>query len=98
MAPPNKVTQYQGIKQIAGRVSAILSPVLFLALFGAAGNWTDSIPMRYAIALTPLLVFFIIGFIIIWNFVDVHKEYLAGERAPYKKFSARPIKKKKYYK
>ncbi|MHA1464296.1 MAG: MFS transporter, partial [Candidatus Heimdallarchaeaceae archaeon] len=38
IAPPNKVTQYQGIKQIAGRVSAILSPLLFLAIFGAAGN------------------------------------------------------------
>ncbi|MHA1346448.1 MAG: MFS transporter [Candidatus Heimdallarchaeaceae archaeon] len=95
IAPPNKVTQYQGIKQIAGRVSAILSPLLFLAIFGAAGNWGLSISNRYALALLPLLILFIIGFIVIWQFVDVHPEYLAGERAPYKKFSTQSIEKKK---
>ncbi len=95
IAPPNKVTQYQGIKQIAGRVSAILSPLLFLTIFGAAGSWGLSISNRYAIALLPLLLLFIIGFIVMWQYVDVHPEYLAGERAPYKKFSSRPIRKKK---
>ena len=94
IAPPNKVTQYQGIKQIAGRVSAILSPLLFLAIFGAAGSWGLSISNRYALALLPLLVLFIIGFIVMWQYVDVHPEYLAGERAPYKKFSEQHIEKK----
>lgn len=86
VAPPDRVTQYQGFKQIAGRVSAIVSPLMFLGFMGiaAAAGW--SIPNQITVALLPLLVFFIIGFIIIRKYVSVHKEYLAGERAPYKKF------------
>jgi UMF1 family MFS transporter len=86
VAPPDRVTQYQGFKQIAGRVSAIISPLMFLGFLGLGALLGLSIPNQYAIALAPLLLFFIIGYLIIRKYVSVHKEYLAGERAPYKKF------------
>lgn len=85
VAPPDKVTQYQGFKQIAGRVSAIVSPLMFLGFLGLGGSLGLSIPNSYAIALTPLLLFFVIGYLIIRKYIDVHEEYLNGERAPYKK-------------
>ena len=85
VAPPDRVTQYQGFKQIAGRVSAIISPLMFLGFLGLGALLGLSIPNQYAIALAPLLMFFIIGYLIIRKYVSVHKEYLAGERAPYKK-------------
>ncbi|MHA1415660.1 MAG: MFS transporter [Candidatus Heimdallarchaeaceae archaeon] len=85
VAPPKKVTQYQGFKQIAGRVSAIISPIMFLLMLGLGTKLGLSISNQYAIALAPLLIFFTIGLIIVLKYVDVHKEYLAGERAPYKK-------------
>ncbi|MHA1302854.1 MAG: MFS transporter [Candidatus Heimdallarchaeaceae archaeon] len=85
IAPPKKVTQYQGFKQIAGRVSAIVSPLLFMGVMGIASSIGLSISNQYAFALVPLLLFFLIGLFVILKYVDVHKEYLAGERAPYKK-------------
>ncbi|MCE7741949.1 MAG: MFS transporter [Candidatus Heimdallarchaeota archaeon] len=86
VAPPDRVTQYQGFKQIAGRVSAIVSPLMFLGFMAIGASIGLSIPNQFAIALSPLLLFFIIGYFFIRKYVSVHKEYLAGERAPYKKF------------
>jgi len=86
-APPSKVTQYQGFKQIAGRVSAILSPLIFLGIFSLASKGGLSTSNSYAISLSTLILFFIIGFIIVSRIIDVHQEYLAGERAPYKKLT-----------
>lgn len=86
VAPPDRVTQFQGFKQIAGRVSAIVSPLIFMGFMALGAYFGLSIPNQYTIAYVPLLVFFIIGYFLIRKYVSVHKEYLAGERAPYKKF------------
>ena len=85
IASPDEVTQYMGFKQISGRVSAIVSPLIFSGFITLSANLGLSIPFGFTVALTPLFVFFIIGFIIITRYVSVHEEYLAGERAPYKK-------------
>jgi UMF1 family MFS transporter len=82
-APPDKVTSYMGFKQISGRVSAILSPLIFsVALkFGDFINLSTS--NAYALALVPLVLFFLIGLFIIFRYTPVHERYLNGERAPY---------------
>ncbi|MHA1687486.1 MAG: MFS transporter [Candidatus Heimdallarchaeaceae archaeon] len=85
IAPPDKVAQYSGFKSIAGRVSAILSPLTFLIIFYSVRNTGISVSNSYAIALSPLILFFFTGLLIILKYTDVHKEYLLGERAPYKK-------------
>ena len=85
LAPPKKLAQYGGFQKIAGRVSAIVSPLLFsgtIFLFtGAAGMSTH---IAYRFALGQLLLFFIIGVIILFFIRDPHQRYLKGERAPYK--------------
>ncbi len=87
VAPPDRVTQYQGFKQIAGRVSAIVSPLMFLGFMGIGELAGLDVENQIAIALSPLLLFFVIGYFFLRKYVSVHKEYLAGERAPYKKFT-----------
>lgn len=83
IAPPNKVTSYMGFKQISGRVSAILSPLIFAGALGVGKLLNLSIANSYALALTPLIIFFLIGLVIILKYQDVHSRYLKGERAPY---------------
>ncbi|MHA1910454.1 MAG: MFS transporter [Candidatus Kariarchaeaceae archaeon] len=87
IAPPSKVAAYMGFKQISGRVSAIISPILFAGgvLLGDFLGYSES--NSFALALIPLFIFFIIGYFFLRNYVDVHEEYLAGERAPYAKFA-----------
>lgn len=85
IAPPDKVTQYQGFKQIAGRVSAIISPLMFLTFLGLGKLMGMTQSNQYAFALSPLLLFFVVGYLIIRKYTSVHEEYLSGERAPYKK-------------
>ncbi len=85
IAPPSKVTQYMGFKQISGRVSAIVSPLIFSGFIAMSESLGLSIPYSFTVALIPLVVFFLIGFIIITRYKSVHEEYLDGERAPYKK-------------
>ncbi len=92
IAPPDKITQYQGFKQIAGRVSAIVSPLIFMGFLGLGNALGLDISNQYAIALAPLLVFFLIGFFILLRYKDVHKAYLVGERAPYKRLDKKMLK------
>ncbi|NPD88114.1 MAG: MFS transporter [Asgard group archaeon] len=92
IAPPDKVTQYQGFKQIAGRVSAIVSPLIFMGFLGLGNALGYNISNQYALALAPLLVFFLIGFFILLRYKDVHKAYLVGERAPYKRLEKKMLK------
>jgi len=83
LAPPKKLAQYGGFQKIAGRVSAIVSPLLFsgfIYLFATPFGTHHA----YRFALGQLLLFFIIGVILLFYIVDPHKKYLAGERAPYK--------------
>ncbi len=90
LAPPSKLAQYGGFQKIAGRVSAIVSPLLFgLVIFftdpffqGSQAIIDQAIPMR--IALASLLVLFSIGIIFTLFIKDPHKRYMQGERAPYK--------------
>ncbi|MCE7740339.1 MAG: MFS transporter [Candidatus Heimdallarchaeota archaeon] len=82
IAPPSKLAQYGGFQKIAGRVSAIVSPLLFgLMVFIA-----DPLGPEWAIriALASLLVLFSIGIILTMFIKDPHKRYMKGERAPYK--------------
>ncbi len=87
ISPPSKVASYMGFKQISGRVSAIISPLLFAGgiLLGDALGYSEQ--NSFAIALVPLFLFFIVGYFTLNKYVDVHEEYLAGERAPYAKFN-----------
>ena len=90
LAPPSKLAQYGGFQKIAGRVSAIVSPLLFgLVIFLTDPYFAyneeiikQAIPMR--IALASLLVLFSLGILIAWFIKDPHKRYMKGERAPYK--------------
>jgi len=81
LAPSDKLAQYGGFQKIAGRVSAIVSPLLFsgfLLAFAYLGTHH-----AYRFALGQLLVFFIIGVFLLIFIKDPHKRYLSGERAPY---------------
>jgi len=90
LAPPSKLAQYGGFQKIAGRVSAIVSPLLFgLVIFLTDPYFAyneeiikQAIPMR--IALASLLVLFSLGILVAWFIKDPHKRYMKGERAPYK--------------
>ncbi len=85
LAPPQRLAQYGGFQKIAGRVSAIVSPLIFAGLIYAfTGQF--GVHHAYRFALAGLLVFFIIGVILLVFIKDPHKRYLAGERAPYKDF------------
>ena len=91
LAPPSKVAQYGGFQKIAGRVSAILSPLLFAGtIFLFAKPFGTHIAYRFA--LSQLFLFFIIGVFLLIFIRDPHKKYLKGERAPYKNLY---VKKKK---
>ncbi|MHA1213204.1 MAG: MFS transporter [Candidatus Heimdallarchaeota archaeon] len=82
LAPPSKVAQYGGFQKIAGRVSAIVSPLLFSGfIFIFTGSF--GIHQAYRFALGQLFIFFIIGVILLFFMKDPHKRYLKGERAPY---------------
>ncbi|MBD3192375.1 MAG: MFS transporter [Candidatus Heimdallarchaeota archaeon] len=81
LAPPSKVAQYGGFQKIAGRVSAIISPLLYAGMIYAFSFL--GLNMAYRFALGMLLVFFVIGVIIISFIIDPHERYLKGERAPY---------------
>jgi hypothetical protein len=54
-------------------------------LIGDALGYSE--PNSFALALTPMLVFFVIGYFFLGKYIEVHDEYLAGERAPYAKLN-----------
>ncbi|HUU77439.1 MAG TPA: MFS transporter [candidate division Zixibacteria bacterium] len=86
LAPPSKLAQYAGFQKIAGRVSAIVSPLIFASMmFLGARIFVGPLTANYSyrLALGSIVVFFIIGIIFMLFIVDPHKRYLAGERAPY---------------
>lgn len=82
LAPPKKLAQYGGFQKIAGRVSAILSPLSYSGLIMAFSDLV-SLHHAYRIALGFLLLFFSIGIAFISRIIDPHEKYLKGERAPY---------------
>jgi len=82
LAPPSRLAQYGGFQKIAGRVSAIVSPILFAGVIFLTDFYAQPTPMR--IALESLLILFSIGIIFTLFIKDPFKRYLAGERAPYK--------------
>ena len=82
LAPPSKLAQYGGFQKIAGRVSAIVSPLLFGLMIYISQSLGLANAMR--VALGSLLVLFTAGIICTLFIVDPHKKYLQGERAPYK--------------
>jgi UMF1 family MFS transporter len=82
LAPPSKLAQYGGFQKIAGRVSAIVSPLLFSGtIFLFAPRFGTHHAYRFALG--QLFLFFIIGVILLFFIVDPHRRYLAGQRAPY---------------
>ena len=82
LAPPSRLAQYGGFQKIAGRVSAIVSPIMFAGVIFLTDFYAQPTPMR--IALESLLILFSIGIIFTLFIKDPYKRYLAGERAPYK--------------
>ncbi len=82
LAPPSKLAQYGGFQKIAGRVSAIVSPLLFGLMIYVSQSLGLANAMR--VALGSLLVLFTAGIVCASFIVDPHKRYLQGERAPYK--------------
>jgi UMF1 family MFS transporter len=85
LAPPDKLAQYGGFQKIAGRVSAIVSPIFFsLIMFYTAQIPGIGTHHAYRIALGQLFLFFLIGMALLFFIKDPHERYNAGERAPYK--------------
>ncbi len=82
LAPPSRLAQYGGFQKIAGRVSAIVSPLMFGGIIFATNHLPTPTPMR--IALASLLILFSIGILVAWFIRDPHQRYMKGERAPYK--------------
>jgi len=82
LAPPSKLAQYGGFQKIAGRVSAIVSPLLFGLMMYISSGLTLVNAMR--VALGSLLFLFSIGIFTTTFIKDPFKRYLSGERAPYK--------------
>ncbi|MHA1530760.1 MAG: MFS transporter [Candidatus Heimdallarchaeota archaeon] len=84
LAPPSKLAQYNGFQKIAGRVSAIASPLIFSGMM-VLGITVASLSVNHSfrIALASILLFFIIGEILVAFIKDPYKRYDKGERAPY---------------
>jgi MFS-type transporter involved in bile tolerance (Atg22 family) len=82
LAPPSRLAQYGGFQKIAGRVSAIVSPLMFAGVIFLTDHYPTPTPMR--IALASLLILFSIGILFTLLIKDPFKRYLQGERAPYK--------------
>jgi UMF1 family MFS transporter len=82
LAPPSRLAQYGGFQKIAGRVSAIVSPLMFGGIIFATDHLPTPTPMR--IALASLLILFSVGIFVAWFIKDPHQRYMKGERAPYK--------------
>lgn len=83
LAPPDKLAQYGGFQKIAGRVSAIVSPILFSVIMFVFSPLVGGTHHAYRVALGQLFVFFLIGLTILFFIKDPFKRYDAGERAPY---------------
>jgi MFS-type transporter involved in bile tolerance (Atg22 family) len=84
LAPPSKLAQYNGFQKIAGRVSAIVSPLIFAGMMMLGMRSLNlSANHSFRIALGTLILFFIIGMILVAFIRDPYKRYNAGERAPY---------------
>jgi UMF1 family MFS transporter len=81
IAPPSKLAQYGGFQKIAGRVSAIVSPLIFAGVIFGTSHLGLNTAYRWALAI--LLIFFSIGVILTLFIKDPHERYLKGERAPY---------------
>lgn len=82
LAPPSKLAQYGGFQKIAGRVSAIVSPLLFGLMIYVADSLGPNNAMR--VALGSLLIIFSAGIFVTTFIKDPHRRYMQGERAPYK--------------
>jgi len=82
LAPPSRLAQYNGVQKIAGRVSAIVSPLIFSGVMIATKKFT-SINHAFRYALSSVLLFFLIGMLLIAFIRDPYKRYNKGERAPY---------------
>ncbi|MBK5112774.1 MAG: MFS transporter [Candidatus Heimdallarchaeota archaeon] len=83
LAPPSKLAQYNGFQKIAGRVSAIASPLIFSGMMLLGFKLAISANHSFRIALASILLFFIIGEILVAFIKDPYKRYDKGERAPY---------------
>jgi MFS-type transporter involved in bile tolerance (Atg22 family) len=83
LAPPDKLAQYGGFQKIAGRVSAIVSPIVFSVLFFVSARYIGT-HNAYRVSLGYLFLSFNIGLTILLFIRDPYKRYDAGERAPYK--------------
>ncbi len=83
LAPPSKLAQYNGFQKIAGRVSAIASPLIFSGMMFLGIKLALSPNHSFRIALASILLFFIIGEILVAFIKDPYKRYDKGERAPY---------------
>ena len=83
LAPPSKIAQYGGFQKIAGRVSAIVSPLIFSGMMFLGSRLNMANNHSYRLALGSVLLFFIIGTILISFIKDPFRRYQAGERAPY---------------
>ncbi len=83
LAPPDKIAAYNGFQKIAGRVSAIVSPILFSTVMFASAPILGT-HHAYRVALGQLFGFFMLGVLILFFIIDPFERYDAGERAPYK--------------
>lgn len=82
LSPPAKVGNYFGFSNIFGRISAAIGPYIFsFTIFMFTDGFGFASGFATRLATLTLAIIMIIGFFVIWQVRDVHKEYLNGARA-----------------
>ncbi len=85
LAPENKIGQYFGYSKLVSKGGSAIGLTIFAAVLSATQEITDNLRLSYSVGFIVLSIIYIIGLIFLMLVTDHHKEYLAGERAPYGK-------------
>ena len=84
LAPENKIGQYFGYSKLVGKGGSAIGLIIFASVLSVTQEITDSIPLSYSVGFFVLGIIYAIGLVFLMLVKDHHKEYLDGERAPYK--------------
>ena len=85
LAPENKIGQYFGFSKLVNKGGSAIGLAAFASVLSITQAATGNIPLSYRVGFIVLAIIYIIGLIFLMLVKDHHKEYLAGNRAPYKK-------------
>ncbi len=85
LAPEDKIGQYFGYSKLVSKGGSAIGLSVFATVLSVTQEATNNIPFSYRIGFIVLAIIYIIGLIFLMLVKDHHKEYLEGERAPYKR-------------